>query len=404
MATRIVIIGGGFGGLEAAFSLKGFLKRPFEVTLIDRSAYHAFIPSIHLIVSGKVSPDSIRIPLKAVLGAAGMMFVQDEALKVNTEKQEVTTNGRALSYDYLIISSGAENNYFGVPGAEEFSYRFRTPEDADRIRAKLVQALTEEAKCRFVLAGAGTEGVEVVGEVLDLIRGEGREEDLRAGRIAIDMIEGKTRLLPNFPEEVQDIVEEYLRGRGVSLIAGDRISEVRKDGVVLDSGQRREALILIWSGGIQPSKFIRELPLLKDPGGWLKVTGLLHASEDERVYGIGDAVSISSEGGPLALQRLAYHAQDQARVAALNITADISGSEKVAYKPRTRPQLISLGRDMGIFTLEDRVYSGPWVVALKKAVERKHLMTYLSKPVSSAIWSLIPGAGLVRRTLVRISA
>lgn len=403
MTTRIVIIGGGFGGLEAAFSLKGLLKRPFEITLIDRSAYHAFIPSIHLIVSGKVSADSIRIPLKVVLGAAGMMFVQDEALTVNTEKREVTTGGGTLPYDYLVLSSGAENNYFGVPGAEEFSYRFRTAEDADRIRAKLVQTLLGEAACRFVLAGAGTEGVEVIGEVLDLIRSEGREEDLKTGRVAIDVIEGKTRLLPQFPAEVQDIVEAYLRGRGVSLIAGDRISEVRKDGVVLGSGQKREASILIWTGGIQPSKLIRELPLLKDPGGWLSVAGQLHAPEDERVYGIGDAVSISTDGSPLALQRLAYHAQDQARVAALNIAADISGSGKVAYKPRTRPQLISLGRDMGIFTLKDRVYSGPWVVTLKKAVERKHLMAYLSKPVSSAIWSLVPGAGLVRRMIVRIS-
>ncbi len=404
MTTRIVIIGGGFGGLEAAFSLKELLKRPFEITLIDRGAYHAFIPSIHLIVSGKVSADSIRIPLKVVLGAAGMMFVQDEALRVNTEKREVATGGGALSYDYLVISSGAENNYFGVPGAEGFSYRFRTPEDADRIREKLMQSLTGEEMCRIALAGAGTEGVEVIGEVLDLIRDEGREEDLKSGRIAIDMIEGKTRLLPNFPGKVQDIVEEYLRGKGVSLIAGDRISEVRKDGVLLGSGQKREASILIWTGGIQPSKLIRDLPLVKDPGGWLTVTGLLHAPEDERIYGIGDAVSISAGGGLLSLQRLAYHAQDQARVAALNIAADISGSEKIAYKPRTRPQLISLGRDMGIFTLEGRVYSGPWVVTLKKAVERKHLMAYLSKPVSSAIWSLIPGAGLVRRMIVRISA
>lgn len=404
MTTRIVIVGGGFGGLEAAFSLKGLLKRPFEITLIDRSAYHAFIPSIHLIVSGKASADSIRIPLKAVLGAAGMLFVQDEALTVNTEKREVTTGNRTLPYDYLVISSGAENNYFGVPGAEEFSYRFRTPGDAERIREKLVQMLATEAACRIVLAGGGTEGVEVIGEVIDLIRGEGREEDLKSGRIAIDMIEEKTRLLPNFPIEVQDLVEEYLRGQGVSLIAGDRISEVGKDGVVLGSGQNREASILIWSGGIQPSKFIRELPLLKDPGGWLTVTGLLHAPKDERVYGIGDAVGISSDDGPLALQRLAYHAQDQARVAALNIAADISGSEKIAYKPRTRPQLISIGRDMGIFTLEDRVYSGPWVVTLKKAVERKHLMAYLSRPVSSAIWSLLPGAGLVRRMMVRMSS
>jgi NADH dehydrogenase FAD-containing subunit len=173
---------------------------------------------------------------------------------------------------------------------------------------------------------------------------------------------------------------------------------------VLDSGQKRDASILIWTGGIQPSKLICDLPLLKDPRGWLTVTGLLHAPEDERVYGVGDAVSISGGDGPLALQRLAYHAQDQARVAALNIAADIRGGEKVMYKPGTRPQLISIGRDMGIFTFKDRVYSGPWVVTLKKAVERKHLMACLSRPVSSAILSSIPGAGLVRRMIVRISA
>jgi NADH dehydrogenase FAD-containing subunit len=178
MTTRIVIIGGGFGGLEAAFSLTGLLKRSCEITLIDRSAYHSFIPSIHLIVSGKVTADEIRIPLKTVLGAAGMTFVQDEALTVNAEKREVTARGKTIAYDYLVISSGAENNYFGVPGAEEFSHRFRTPEDAERIREKLVRSLAGEATCRFVLAGAGTEGVEVAGEVLDLIRGEGREEDL----------------------------------------------------------------------------------------------------------------------------------------------------------------------------------------------------------------------------------
>ena len=404
MTPRIVIVGGGFGGLEAAFSLQALLQRPFEITLLDRSAYHAFIPSIHLIVSGKVSADSIRIPLQTVLGAADMAFVQDEALAVNAQKREVKIKGGTLPYDYLVISCGAENNYFGVPGAEEFSCRFRTPEDAERIRAKLVQTIAGEATCRFVLAGAGSEGVEVVGEVLDLIRNEGREGDLKAGRIAIDMIEGKTRLLPNFPGKVQDIVEGYLRERGVSLIAGDRIREVRKEGVVLESGQKRDASILIWSGGIKPSKLIRGLPLEKDPGGWLAVTNKLHVPGDERIYGIGDAVSIHADDGPLVLQRLAYHARDQARVAAFNIAADINGSEKAAYKPRTRPQLISLGSDMGIFTREDRVYSGPWVVTLKKAVERTHLMAYLSRPVSSALWSLMPGARLLRRMIARISA
>jgi NADH dehydrogenase len=402
MTTRIVIAGGGFGGLETAFSLKGLLRPPFEITLIDRSAYHSFIPSIHLIVSGKVTAEEIRIPLKVVLGAAGIRFIQDEVLSVHTEKQEVITSHSALRYDYLVLSSGAENNFFGIPGAEEFSYRFRTPDDAERIHAELARLLADPAPCRMVVAGGGTEGVEVAGELLDLIKARGREEDLESGRIAVELIEGKSSLLPGFLHEVQDCADQYLRQQGVTMIAGDRIAEVRKDSVVLSSGQQRDASLLIWSGGIQPSKLIRGLPLIKDPWGWLKVTDLLNSYDDDRVYGIGDAVSIYADDGLLALQRLAYHAQDQARVAALNIAAAVSDRGKVSYRPKTKPQLISIGKDMGIFTLEDRVYSGPWVVSLKKAVERKHLLTYLTKPVSSAIWSNIPGAGFLQRLRARL--
>ena len=175
------------------------------------------------------------------------------------------------------------------------------------------------------------------------------------------MIEGKTQLLPSFPQEVQKRVEEYLQQQGVTLIAGDRIAEVRKDSIILGSGQRREASVLIWTGGIQPSKLIRDLPLAKDPGGWLKVTNQLRSFEDERVYGIGDAVSIYTGGGPLTLQRLAYPAQDQARVAALNIAAALSGPAPVDYTPRTKPQLISIGKNMGIFTREDQCCYCPWV-------------------------------------------
>ena len=403
MTPRVVIVGGGFGGLEAAFTLKTLLDPRTEVILIDRSAFHSFTPSIHLIVSGKVRTDDIRIPLKVILGVGGIQFVQEEVLSVDVEKREVAAGNRILSYDYLILSSGAENNFFGVPGAEKFSYRFRTPEDATRIRAELVRLLKDpSAPCRIVLAGGGTEGVEVIGELLDFIREQGREEDLKSGRIAIDMIEGKARLLPGFPIKVQDCAEEYLRRQGVNMTAGDRITEVRKDRVVLSSGKQNDASILVWSGGIQPARLIRDLPLVKDPWGWLKVTDLLHAYEDDRVYGIGDAVSIYNDDGPLELQRLAYHAQDQGRVAGLNIAAALSGKAPVSYIPKTKPQLISIGKEMGIFTLDDRVYTGPWVVSLKKAVERKHLMTYLTKPVSSALWHLIPGTGFIQRLRTRL--
>lgn len=402
MTERVVIIGGGFGGLEAAFSLKELLPRSAEITVINRVERHSFIPSIHLIVSGKSTPAGISIPLKALLGASGIRFVLDEALSVDPAAREVLLSAGRLAFDHLILCSGATNNFFEIPGAEEHSCRFRTPEDAERIHHRLVRLLRSEPICRIVLAGAGTEGVEVIGEVLDLVRNEGRGEDLGNGRISVELVEGKGALLPAFPAAVRELAGDYLRKQGVRLIAGDRIAEVLPDRVFLSSGRELRASILIWSGGIQPSGFIKGLPFEKDPWGWLKVNDLLQVPSDRRVYGIGDGVSISTEQGPLSLQRLAYHAQDQARVAALNIAAGISGGNPARYEPRNRPQLVSLGGAMGLFTFGERVSAGPWVVSLKKAIERKHLLAYLSRPLSSSLLSRVPGAGLLRRMRTRL--
>lgn len=403
MEQHVVVIGGGFGGLEAAFSLREVLRSSCSITLIDRNAFHFFIPSIHEIVSGKINAESIRIPLAVVLGSAGVRFVQDEVLSLIREKSEIACRSRTLNYDYLVLSAGAENNFFNIPGAEEFARRFRTAENAVRIRSEVVGMLDDPfASCQIILAGGGTEGVEVAGELLDLIRKEGRQDDLQSRRISIDIIEGKKRLLTGFPGEAQDRVEQYLIERGVNIITGHSIVKVQGDAVVLDSGERKSASILIWTAGIQPSQMIRDLPLQKDPQGWVKVTSRLHSPDDGRIYGIGDAVSIYDQEGPLLLQRLAYHAQDQARVAALNISYHIRGRDLIAYSPRTKPRLISVGKDMGIFVQGERVFSGAWVVSLKKAVERKHLTSCLTRPVSSALLAGVPGAGFISRLRMRL--
>jgi NADH dehydrogenase len=403
MAPSIVIVGGGFGGLEAAFTLVSLLGPTADITLIDRGSRHSFIPSIHEIVSGKVTPREIQVPLDAVLGPAGVRFVQDEVLTVDAKKQQVVARKQSLRYGYLVLSCGAENNFFGVPGAEAFSRRFRTPEDAERIHVDLGLTLQDYGRrVRLVLAGGGTEGVEAAGEIIDFIRDNGYGEDLAGGRITVELIEGQSRILPGFPAAVQDIAAEYLACLGVRIVAGDRITEVRKDRVALASGAERPFSLLIWSGGIRPAPLIAGLSLPKDPAGWLLVTERLRSPEDEFVYGVGDAIGIEGTDGPLRLQRLAYHAQDQAVVAALNICSHLRGRELVGYSPRAKPQLISMGRDNGIFLRGDRILTGRWVVALKKAAERKHLMGCLSRPVTSRIGASLPGRGLLHRVMLRL--
>ncbi len=403
MEQQVVIVGGGFGGLEAAFLLKELLGHSGMITLVDRNAFHYFIPSIHEIVSGKSSVESIRIPFAAMLGPAGIRFIQDEVLSLNKANKEVICRDRTLQYGYLILSTGAENNYFGIPGAEEFSFCFRKPVDAERIKAEVEHLLEDPiATCHIVLAGGGTEGVQAAGELLDLIKGQSRENDIKRGTISIDLIEGKERLLTGFSPKAQEFAEQYLRARGANVVTGNPIIEVQKNSVVLERGGHRAASILVWTGGIQPAKIILDLPLQKDTRGWLKVTDRLHSPDDDRIFGIGDAVSVYNEDGPLSLQRLAYHAQNQARIVALNIDNHMHGRDLVVYTPKSRPQLISIGKDMGIFSQGDRVLTGTWVVAIKKAVERKHIMSCLTRPLISSMQARIPGAGFVQRLRMRL--
>lgn len=401
MPERIIIIGGGFGGLEAAFTLKG-LMRSAEITLINRSADHFFVPSIHEIISNKVKSGELRFPLATVLRPAKIAFVQDEVAAVDPGLRQVRTNGQILTYDFLILASGAEHSFFSVPGAEQFSHCFRTPEDAEEIHKELALLLENNAPSRsIVLAGGGTEGVEVAGELLDLISQAGGTDDLRSGRIAITLVEAQGRLLPGFAQPVQAFVEGYLSDKGVTIVAGSRIAEVLQHSLTLNSGRTIASSLLIWTGGIQPSKLIRDLVLPKDPAGWLKVTQELHSPGDDRIFGIGDAVSIYRDNEPMRFARLAYHAQDQARVAAFNIANYGSGESLLTYAPKNKPQLVSMGKDMGIFIESDAFRSGAWVVALKKAIEKRHLLGYLSRPLSTALWSKIPGSEFARKFWLR---
>lgn len=380
MSTAVVIVGGGFGGLEAAFTLKSLAGDEVTITLVDRDGFHSFIPSIHEISSGKITGRSIQIPLKTVLEPAGIRFVPDPVTGIDHANRRVMTATAALDYDYLVLAAGAENNFFGVPGAEEHSLRFRTREDADRIHEHLTRLLEERKNVRLVLAGGGTEGVEVAGELLDLIKDSEREGDL-----AITLVEAQQQLLPGFPTAAQTFAEHYLRDRGVTIITGQRITVVRSNSSVLEAGTELPCAMLIWTGGIKPSKLLAGLSLPKDAAGWLIVNDHMHSPADDRFYAVGDIVSLVGPDGPLRLQKLAYHAQDQAVAAGMNIVNDIRGKGLMRYEPKQKPQLVSIGRDMGIFAQGNVFKKGAWVVALKKAVERKHLMSCLTRPLISGI-------------------
>ncbi len=401
MKKRIVIAGGGFGGLETAFSLKHLLKSTEEITLLDRNDHQSFLPSIHEVISGKVRPHDIEIPFAPLLKIAGIPFVQTEILSVDLEERRVRTTDEVLEYDYLVLACGGEANFYGVPGAQEFAHPFRTPEQAERIGQDIKEILSDPTRpCRVIIAGGGLEGVEVAGELIDLIRETGNQEALESGSVTIELVDGAERLLPGCSQRTQDFVEQFLTGKGIKISTKSRIEKVHGDRIVLENGEEREMSILIWTGGIQPGKFIRDLPLPKDAGGWLQVTSDLNSTVDDRVFGVGDIISVTVEEPHAPLPRVAYYALDQARVAALNIFYDIKGRRKIGYHPKIKPQLISLGSKMGVLTGDELVLSGSWIVGMKKVVEKRHLWTYRQRPYSLAAARLLPGSEI--RHLARL--
>ncbi|SPP99654.1 conserved hypothetical protein [Candidatus Sulfobium mesophilum] len=401
MTENVVIVGGGFGGLETALSLKKLLPSSVRIILIDRSEYHSFIPSIHEVVSGTIRARDIQIPLAVILRIPGIEFVHDEVLSLDVKSKQVFTSSRVLDYDYLVLSSGGETNFSDVQGAGNFSYRFRSPEDAERIHADLCSLLADRNKvCSVIIAGGGPEGAEVAGELLDLIRGYGYRHDLNSGRLTLTLIHDQDNLLPGFPLKAREFSQEYLLQKGLTIVTGHRIDEVQQNLVILDSGVKHSMSMLIWTGGIKPTRLIQQLPLAKDPNGWLKVTDRLHSQDDEYVYGVGDIISIYVNEEPLSLARLAYHALDQALIASMNINSHLQGRRQVGYSPKDKPQLVSLGKEMGICAYKDKFLSGQWVVLLKKVVQARHLMTYLTKTGLSPVTSRIPGSEF--RHLLRI--
>jgi NADH dehydrogenase len=253
----------------------------------------------------------------------------------------------------------------------------------------------------IVLPGGGTEGVEVAGEIVDAITARARDDELAEGRITISIVEGRNRLLPGFPQKAGNLANEALTRLGVRILTGSRIAEAYADKVRLDTGQDLPTDLLIWTGGIEPSPLIRSIALPKDRSGWLIVTEQLHSPVDPRVYGAGDAVAIQGPNGIIPLQRLAYHAQDQAMTAGLNVYRHLNGQELRKYTARQRPQLISIGGATGISVSNEQVWSGSWVVDIKKAVERRHLFAYLGRPLVTGIFSRIPGRGILQGLRLR---
>jgi NADH dehydrogenase len=331
---RVVILGGGFGGLSAAQALK---RAPVQVTLLDRRNFHLFQPLLYQVATGSLSPGEIAAPLRSVLRKQkNTEVLLGEAADIDPDKNLLTlSDGAQFGYDSLIVSTGSQTSYYGNDSWRKNAPSLKTVEEATNIRQKILLAFecaersAREAEARawltFVIVGAGATGLELAGALAE-IANETLKHDFRRinpSEAQILLVEGGPRILTAFPEDLAEKAERLVSRLGVKVLKGVKVTNVDAEGVTFERGattERLAAKTVLWAGGVTTNEFGRTLAkrteAQTDRIGRIPVTPQLTIPNFPNIFVVGDlALANDKNGKPLpgvaqvAMQGGAYAAK-----------------------------------------------------------------------------------------------
>ena len=334
---RIIIVGGGFGGLAAAKALK---KTPAEVILIDRSNHHLFQPLLYQVATAVLTPGQIATPIRSILrNQTNVTVILGEVTGVDTQRKCILFNNVdrekvPVDYDYLILASGATHSYFGHNEFEEFAPGLKSLADAVSSRNKILQAFeqaeAEEDPSRhrdlltFILVGAGPTGVEMAaalaGMVRSTLRSEFRRIDPEAARIVL--VDMAPRVLPPFSESLSEAAKQRLEKLGVEVRLGHSVDRIDADGIVV-AGERIASQTVIWTAGVAPSPAGKWLKVETDRAGRVRVQKDVTVPGHPEIFVVGDTASFEQDGK--TLPGVAQVAIQQGRYAGKLIHRRITG-------------------------------------------------------------------------------
>jgi len=360
---RVIIVGGGFGGLCAAQALKG---APVDVTLIDKRNFHLFQPLLYQVATGSLSPGEIAAPLRSVLSRQeNTRVLLGDVVDIDPASKTVTlADGEQLEYDSLIVASGSQTSYYGHDEWREWAPSLKSVEEALGVRHKIYYAfeiaerLSDPARRRawltFAIVGAGATGVEVAGAIAEIARQTLKHDfrSIRPGEAQIILMEGAPRVLPPFPEDLSRKASRSLTRLGVQIRTGVIVKDVDKEGLTFqgpDGLVRLEARTIIWAGGVAANPLARTLAertrAETDQSGHIKVGPDLTIAGHPDIYVVGDAaLSIDPRSGK-PLGGVAQVAMQQGNYAAHDIVRKLRGKPALPpFKYFDKGNLAVIGR------------------------------------------------------------
>jgi NADH:ubiquinone reductase (H+-translocating) len=403
---RVVIVGGGFGGLHAAQTLKSALV---DVTLIDRRNYHLFQPLLYQVATGSLSPGQISAPLRSVLRKQKNTRVFLGSVEdVNPElKQVFLADGAVVSYDSLIVATGSQTSYFGHNLWQEWAPGLKSVEEALNIRHKILYAfevaerisnpVKRRAWLTFVIVGAGPTGVELAGAIAEIARQTLKKDfrSIRPEESQIILVDGGPRVLMPFPAELAEKATSSLTALGVNVRCGAIVKDISKEGLTIQSNEKVDhiaARTVIWAGGITASSLgqilARRTKVDTDKGGKVRVNPDLTIPNYPDIYVIGDlASSVDARGR--TLPGVAQVAMQGGRYAAKAILRKVKGQpESPPFQYFDKGSLAVIGRWVAVANAFGIKLSGlaAWIVWA--CIHLMYIVTFQNRILVFIQWAI----------------
>jgi NADH dehydrogenase len=357
---HVVIVGSGFGGLNAAL---GLARAPVDITVVDRDNYHGFWPLLYQVATAGLGADDIAAPIRSIYSDHPNIRVRVGTVSgVRLDERLVEIDGEpALHYDYLILSAGSSTSTFGLPGVEEYAYPLKTLPDAVRLRnhilttfeqANAAGSAVDPGALTIVLVGGGPTGVEMAGALSELIghnlATDFRHLDVTAARVVL--VEMTDHLLPGFSSVSQQAALETLRQRGIEVRLETTLAKVTEDAVTFEDGTSVPTRTVVWTAGVRANPLAAVIPGEKGKGGTVPVRSDLSVGDHPEVFVVGDLAAVTGRGGE-PLPQMAQVAIQGGRHTARNIRRRLAGKRSRPFHYHNHGIMATIGRRYAVAEL-----------------------------------------------------
>jgi NADH dehydrogenase len=378
MAKRIVVLGGGFGGMQAVTGLERLLGRDAEIVLVSRENFLLFTPLLPQIASSNINPRHIVQTVRDIRGRRRFAFRRDTVLNIDPAARRVTLAEGSLDYDVLVVALGSRTDYYKTPGAAENTWDFKTLEDAVVVRERVIDlcehadhtadAAVKKMLLTFVVVGGGYTGVELVAELRDLLFRyvTRRYRGIAPSDVRLLLLEATPEILRTIAPRLKAHALRRLSGYGIEVRTGARVTRCSEDSVEINGSETIPTATVVWTAGVRANPLVESLPGPHDRAGRAVVNPFLQLEGYPEIFVVGDsAAAVSTPGASsaevapqVAAPQVAPVAMSQGDVVAPNIRRFLRGEPLDAYRYHDKGMLVSLGMNYAVVSIGPVRFSG----------------------------------------------